>query len=300
MNGEQRITAFLEYLSSARRLSPLSIRAYQRDLAAFLNYCEDVENCPLAKADIAQVRGFLALMRRQGKSAGSIQRALSSLRGFFQFGIRHLDGTSNPAKAVSAPKGGKRLPKTLDVDGLGHLLDFPVEDWIDFRDSAIMELFYSSGLRLAELANTDLNNIDIGDAVIHVTGKGNKSRSLPVGRVAMAAIDKWLAVRARVATDSPALFISQRGQRLGHRAIQQRIALRGRQQGTPTHVHPHMLRHSFASHLLESSSDLRGVQELLGHANLSTTQIYTHLDFQHLAKIYDQAHPRAKKQNEDD
>lgn len=300
MNGEQRIDAFLNYLDAAKRLSPHSIRAYRRDMSEFLTFCEQHDQCDLAKADIPQVRGFLSLLRRQGKSASSIQRCLSSLRSYFQFCIRHLDGKSNPARAVSAPKAGKRLPKTMDVDGLAHLLEFPLEEWIDYRDRAMMELFYSSGLRLAELASVDLQDLDISEAIINVTGKGNKSRSLPVGRMAIAAIKEWLKVRDQVASDSNALFISQRGQRLGHRSIQQRIALRGKQQGLPGHVHPHMLRHSFASHMLESSSDLRGVQELLGHANLSTTQIYTHLDFQHLAKIYDQAHPRAGKKGRND
>ncbi len=299
MTSLQQIQNFLDYMASARRLSQHSLDGYQRDLREFARYCEEREQLPLERAEAPQVRGFISQQRQRGLSATSIQRKLSSLRSFYQHRIRHHGGLVNPAKGISAPKRGRRLPKTLDVDMLAQLLRFPGDDWIDRRDRAMMELFYSSGLRLAELAQLDIQEVDLHEALVQVTGKGSKSRTLPVGRLAITALRHWLAARDQVTSDTAALFISQRGQRLGHRAIQLRIRQRARQQGLPEQVHPHMLRHSFASHLLESSSDLRGVQELLGHANLSTTQIYTHLDFQHLAKVYDQSHPRAGRKKDD-
>lgn len=299
MTSEQHIQDFLSYMASARQLSPHSLEAYQRDLQGFAHYCQQREQLPLERAETPQVRGFISQQRQRGLSATSIQRQLSSLRSFYQYRIRHHGALANPARGISAPKRSRRLPKTLDVDMLAQLLRFPGDDWIDQRDRAIMELFYSSGLRLAELAQLDLDDMDLNDALVHVTGKGRKARSLPVGRLALEALRQWLTVREQVSSDTQALFLSQRGQRLGHRGIQLRIRQRARQQGLPEQLHPHMLRHSFASHLLESSSDLRGVQELLGHANLSTTQIYTHLDFQHLAKVYDQSHPRAGRKKND-
>jgi integrase/recombinase XerC len=215
--------------------------------------------------------------------------------------MRHRGAIHNPALGISAPKRPQRLPKTLDVDMIKQLLEFEGDEPIDIRDRAMMELFYSSGLRLAELADLNVSDLDLNDALVTVTGKGNKTRTLPIGRIAITALRRWLTSRDSLPPDQ-ALFLGQRGKRLGHRAIQQRLRFRATQQGLPAHVHPHMLRHSFASHLLESSSDLRGVQELLGHANLSTTQVYTHLDFQHLAQVYDKAHPRAtrKVNNEQD
>jgi integrase/recombinase XerC len=300
MNEQGYINAFLDHLSSIKRLSQHSIAAYRRDLLSFAQYCKAQEPLSLCEAQTPQIRGFVAHLRRKGLASSSIQRSLSALRSFYQFQIHHQGGKSNPATTISAPKLRRRLPKTLDADMLSHLLEFAGDDWIALRDRAMMELFYSSGLRLAELADCNLDDLDLNEALIHVTGKGRKSRTLPVGQLAVKALRKWLANRDQVTNSSPALFLSLRGNRLSHRAIQSRIKIRAREQDLPEHVHPHMLRHSFASHLLESSSDLRGVQELLGHANLSTTQIYTHLDFQHLAKIYDQAHPRAgKKRNHD-
>jgi integrase/recombinase XerC len=203
---------------------------------------------------------------------------------------------ANPAEGVRAPKVNRRLPHTLDADQLAHLMELPGDTPLDRRDRAIMELFYSSGLRLSELVALDVTDMRSSDGLLQVTGKGNKARRLPVGRFAQAAIEDWLSERAHLArADEAALFVSQRGTRLSPRSVEARLRQRAIEQGMPRHVHPHMLRHSFASHVLESSGDLRAVQELLGHADISTTQVYTHLDFQHLAQVYDQAHPRARR-----
>jgi integrase/recombinase XerC len=221
---------------------------------------------------------------------------LSALRSFFNFMLRERALDANPAVGVQAPKAPKRLPETMDVDLMTRLLEFRADTELSVRDKAIMELFYSSGLRLAELVGLNLGDVDRGDHTVRVLGKGSKTRVVPVGKHALDAIGRWLKERAALAASGEqALFVSARGDRLGARAIQKRIAGWARHQGLGRHVHPHLFRHSFATHLLESSQDLRGVQELLGHANISTTQVYTHLDFQHLAKIYDAAHPRARR-----
>jgi integrase/recombinase XerC len=221
---------------------------------------------------------------------------LSALRSFFNFMLRERALDANPAVGVQAPKARKRLPETMDVDLMARLLEFRTDTQLGVRDKAIMELFYSSGLRLAELVGLNLGDVDRGDRTVRVLGKGNKTRIVPVGKHALDAVARWLKERVTLAVgDERALFVSNRGARLGPRAIQKRVAAWARHQGLGRHVHPHLFRHSFATHLLESSQDLRGVQELLGHANISTTQVYTHLDFQHLAKIYDAAHPRARR-----
>jgi integrase/recombinase XerC len=230
-----------------------------------------------------------------------VQRRLSTARTFFGYLQREGQATRNPAQGVSAPKPKKRLPETLDVDQMGRLLSFRGDGALSSRDKAIMELFYSSGLRLGELAALDLESLDLADRTVRVTGKGGKTRIVPVGRFALAALCAWLGERAatlvksRRGAEVSALFLGQGGRRLTHRAIQLRVAGWARRQGLGMHVHPHMFRHSFATHLLESSGNLRGVQELLGHADIGTTQIYTHLDFQHLAKVYESAHPRARR-----
>ena len=240
------------------------------------------------------------MLHRKGLGGRSIQRWLSSLRTFFNYGLKHRWLTSNPANGIAAPKSPKKLPKTLDVDQINQFLSLPESNWIDCRDHAIIELLYSSGLRLAELANLNLTDVDLREAMVTVTGKGNKTRQLPIGRQALGAMKSWLKRRQELKkTDLPAMFLSQHGKRLSPRSIQDRLKKIGIKQGMQGKVHPHMLRHSFASHLLESSGDLRAVQELLGHQNISTTQIYTHLDFQHLAKVYDKAHPRAQKKKTD-
>ncbi len=295
---EQELQEFLDYQRNVRRLSPHTVEAYRRDLALLGDFCQHQQLHSSHQLDPGHIRQFISTRRSQLASPASIQRLLSSLRSFYKHRMRYHGATANPAEGIAAPRRGRPLPKTLGADTVAQLLRFPGNEPIDLRDRAMMELFYSSGLRLAELAALDLDDIALNEALVQVTGKGRKSRNLPVGSIAIKALRHWL--RLRPDSDTPALFLSARGSRLSHRAIQSRIKLRARQQGIAENLHPHMLRHSFASHLLESSGDLRGVQELLGHANLSTTQVYTHLDFQHLAQVYDQAHPRAgrKKRKE--
>ncbi len=286
---------FLRHLSLERRLSPRTVEAYGRDLkdmAAWL----DQQQLDWRRLGQAQVRAWAALRHRQGLSAKSLQRRLAALRAFYRYLKRRGRVENNPAMGVRAPKAERKLPATLDVDQMTQLLELPGDEPLDLRDQAIMELLYSSGLRLAELVSVNLADLDLQDAMLEVTGKGSKTRRLPVGRKALEALERWLQVRPSLsAGDEQALFVSQRGRRLSPRSVQSRLAKRALEQGSPRHVHPHLLRHSFASHLLESSGDLRAVQELLGHADISTTQIYTHLDFQHLAQVYDQAHPRARR-----
>ena len=292
----QWLQDYLDYLQFERRLSPQTLAGYRRDLQTYLSWCEEHRLSPWRRAAQQQIRQFIAHRHRGGIGGTSLARQLSALRGMFRFLLRERRVDSNPADGVRAPKSGRRLPATLDVDQVAHLLEIEGDTPLDRRDRAILELFYSSGLRLAELAALEVGQVQTSDQLLEITGKGAKTRRVPMGSKALQAIDAWLTVRAGLAsTDESALFVSQRGRRLSPRSIEQRIALRARQQGMPRHVHPHMLRHSFASHLLESSGDLRAVQELLGHADIGTTQIYTHLDFQHLAQVYDKAHPRARK-----
>lgn len=287
---------YLRYLSDERRYSPATVESYQRDILQFVEFitAAKVENC--CEADTLHVRDFAGSRRRKGISARSLQRSLSALRGFYTYLQREQRIGNNPVADVSAPNIKKKLPELLDVDEIDRLLAQVPQSPIKLRDHAMMELMYSSGLRLAEMVNLNVGDIDLSQGQVHVLGKGNKSRYLPVGRAACKSLERWMAVRAaRVTEHENAVFISNRGRRLSTRAVQQRMALLGREQGLHKHVHPHMLRHSFASHVLESSGDLRAVQEMLGHADISTTQIYTHLDFQHLAQVYDRAHPRARK-----
>jgi integrase/recombinase XerC len=293
---QEPVERFLQHLRDERRLSPRTLEAYRRDLNDFTEWAVSQPVHAWSKITDHLVRGYAATRHRQGLSAKSLQRRLSALRSFYNYLLREDLSKHNPAQGVRAPKVRRKLPKTLEPDQLGHLLEINSDDPLDRRDRAIMELFYSSGLRLAELVSLDLDDLDMQDAVVQVTGKGNKTRRLPIGRLALNALQDWLGARSSIAaTHETALFVSQRGQRLSPRSVQARLRQKAIQQGAPQHVHPHMLRHSCASHLLESSGDLRAVQELLGHADISTTQIYTHLDFQHLAEVYDQAHPRARK-----
>jgi len=291
---------FLKHLSSERRLSPHTDSNYRRDLELFMRFCERNDIADWRSVDSQHVRSFAAAEFRQGQSPRTIQRRLSALRSFFNFLLRQDQPPvqSNPAIDVRAPKASKRLPATIDADQMARLLTFRTDEQLDVRDKAIMELFYSSGLRLSELVELDLDNLDLPDRTVRVTGKGGKTRIVPVGRYALDALSTWLRERSALAKPGEqAVFVANHGGRLLQRAVQTRITLWAKRQGLGVHLHPHMFRHSFASHLLESSQDLRGVQELLGHANLATTQIYTHLDFQHLAKIYDQAHPRARRKS---
>ena len=292
------IERFLASLRNERQLSAHTSSAYARDLAALVEHCGSQGVDAWRSLDAQHVREFAARSHRRGLSPPSIQRRLSAVRSFCRFLVREGELTHNPAAGVQAPKTRKRLPVTLDADMMGRLLEFRTDDRLGIRDKAIMELFYSSGLWLAELLGLDLTDIDLRDRTVRVTGKGRKTRIVPVGRYAADALRRWLAERGAVAgVDERAVFIGQGGRRLGPRIVQRRIARWARRMGLPVHVHPHMFRHSFASHLLESSGDLRAVQELLGHANISTTQVYTHLDFQHLARVYDVAHPRARRKS---
>ncbi|MDH5300765.1 MAG: tyrosine recombinase XerC [Gammaproteobacteria bacterium] len=287
---------FQQHLAFERRLSPHTCKAYGRDLAEMVAFADQQNLTHWSDVHSQHVRLFVMYLNRRGLAAKSIQRMLSTLRVFYDFLLRKRLLKVNPVEAVTGPKVEKKLPSVLGVDELGQLLNFPQDDPLACRDLAMMELFYSSGLRLAELAGLTLDRLDLSAAQLRVIGKGNKERELPIGRFAVEALQRWLKVRAgMVEPDQQAVFVSQQGQRLSVRSIQQRLRQRGLQQGVTGRLYPHRLRHSFASHLLESSGDIRAVQELLGHANLSTTQIYTHLDFQHLAQVYDQAHPRARK-----
>jgi integrase/recombinase XerC len=290
------VERFLASLGNERRLSPHTTDGYGRDLAALLEYCEANGVTDWSALDTQHVRSFAAQCHRRGLGPRSIQRRLSAVRSLCRFLIREGELRNDPAAGVLAPKAAKRLPSTLDADTMARLLAFRADDRLGVRDKAIMELFYSSGLRLAELLGLDLADLDLRDRTVRVLGKGRKTRIVPVGRHAVDALQSWLRERVAVASvEERAVFVGVNGRRLGPRVVQRRIAQWARRQGLPEHVHPHMFRHSFASHLLESSSDLRAVQELLGHANIGTTQVYTHLDFQHLARIYDAAHPRARK-----
>jgi integrase/recombinase XerC len=292
------IGKFIRHLEYERRLSGLTCKHYRRDLEALHAYCDEAGVGSWPALDSEHIRSWSATCYRRGLSSRSIQRRLSAARTFFRYLLRENHVKTNPVVSVSAPKSGKRLPGNLDVDRMARLLDIPGDTPIINRDRAILELLYSSGLRLAELTDLDCGDIDAQDATVRVTGKGNKDRIVPVGRHALRALATWHGSRDQMApTDETALFVSNRGTRLSTRSVQARVSHWARRQGIDTNVSPHLFRHSFATHLLESSHDLRGVQELLGHANISTTQIYTHLDFQHLAQIYDKTHPRARKKN---
>lgn len=293
----QWVDRFIHHLRHERRVSPHTSKNYRRDLNTLLAFCEERSLTHWRELDAHRVREFVARQHRRGSGPRSIQRALSAIRSFYHYLLREGEVAHNPAADIPAPKAPRKLPHTLDVDQVAGLLEIRGDDPLTRRDRAMMELIYSSGLRLAELVSLNLGDIDLADATLRVTGKGNKTRILPVGRQARAALRAWLQSRAEFspADDEMALFLSRRGTRLSARSFQERLKHWARKQGTAGKVHPHMLRHSFASHLLESSGDLRAVQELLGHADISTTQVYTHVDFQHLARIYDKAHPRAKK-----
>ncbi len=293
---------FFIYMRSEKQLSLHTQTNYARDLGKFQKYCLEKHLSALDKLTANHIRLAVAHLHRDGLGGKSLQRWLSSLRSFFQFCIKRQWMSSNVADGIAAPKSPKKLPKTLDVDQAIQFVEIEGDDFILQRDRALVELIYSSGLRLAEVVALNVSDIDWSDAMLRVVaGKGDKSRVLPIGSAAMRALKNWLPARKLFTSAAePALFITQRGTRIGHRAVQIRLQQLSVQQGMDTPVHPHMLRHSFASHMLESSGDLRLVQELLGHANISTTQVYTHLDFQHLAKVYDKAHPRAGRKKDDE
>ena len=292
------IDRFIRHLEFERCLSPLTCRNYRRDLGTLAAFLTGQDVAGWAQVDGEHVRAFSAACFRKGLSARSIQRRLSAARTFYRYLIREKEVGKNPIMSVSAPKAKKRLPGNLDADRMARLLDIPGDGAIVDRDRAMLELLYSSGLRLAELVSLDVDDIDAQDATVRVTGKGNKERVVPVGRYALAALKQWRSTRGDLAgAEEKALFVSNRGTRISPRAVQARVKHWAKRQGIDANVYPHLFRHSFATHVLESSHDLRGVQELLGHANIATTQVYTHLDFQHLAQIYDRTHPRARRKD---
>lgn len=287
---------FLEYLNHERGLSARTRSAYQRDLALFEDELLRHEISHPRLVNEHHLRGLIARLHRQGLGAQSLQRLLSAIRSYYRWLMKEGLAEKNPAKSVKAPRSRKKLPNTLDTDAVTRLLDIKDDTPLAIRDKAIMELFYSSGLRLSELSSLRWDQFDSASGLVTVTGKGNKTRIVPVGSAAAGALKKWRKVRGNFAGfDEPHIFVSNRGNPISNRTIQARIRHWARRQGLPQQVYPHLLRHSFASHMLESSGDLRAVQELLGHADISTTQVYTHLNFQHLASVYDKAHPRARK-----
>ncbi|QOC23645.1 tyrosine recombinase XerC [Wenzhouxiangella sp. AB-CW3] len=296
MQLQAAISAFLQHAAHEAGLGNATLDAYRRDLARFGQWCDGQKKSNPAAIDVHDIRAFAASEHRRGLSPRSIQRRLSALRRFFRFLRRESVISDDPTRGVRAPKARRRLPEVLDVDQVLALLDIPGDDDLAQRDRAMLELFYASGLRVSELATLTWDRLDMNEGLVRVLGKGQRERMVPVGRHALKALKQWRNTHAAVAgIEQPRIFTSLKGRPLGVRAIQKRVAYWSDRQGLDQRVHPHQLRHSFASHILESSGDLRAVQELLGHANLSTTQIYTHLDFQHLAKVYDQTHPRAKK-----
>ncbi|MEW6132634.1 MAG: tyrosine recombinase XerC [Pseudomonadota bacterium] len=287
------VERYLGHLAAERRLSPHTVENYRRDLESLVELAQGAD---LQVLDSNQIRHFIARLHGQGLAAKSLARRLSAWRGFYRFACKRLGYASNPCVDLRPPKARRALPEALSPDACAQLLDRAPEGALEIRDKAMFELFYSSGLRLAELPGLDLAALDLGAGEASVTGKGSKTRIVPVGSKAQQALAAWLGVRPGIARpEEKAVFVSRNGGRLTHRQVASRLDRWAKKAGLDVHVHPHMLRHSFATHVLQSSGDLRAVQELLGHANISTTQVYTHLDFQHLAKVYDTAHPRAKR-----
>ena len=297
---EAAVADYLAHLRDERRLADLTRRHYRRDLDGLMASLTAQGLTDWRQVTAAMIRDWIARGHRQGLAPRSLQRALAAVRGLYRYLQREGRADFDPAADIRAPKQRRRLPETLDVDQTAQLLDAPAnpgaDDPLAIRDQALFELVYGAGLRLAEVASLEAADLAGDPRELRITGKGARTRIVPVGRQARRAVAQWLAVRPQLAgAGESALFVSRRGQRLSHRAIQARLDQRGRARGLDQHVHPHMLRHAFATHLLESSGDLRAVQELLGHADISTTQVYTHLDFQHLAEVYDRTHPRARR-----
>jgi len=289
------LTAYLQFLNVERGLSPLTRENYTRDIHQLLLLNKDIS---LHHVQSSHIRRHIATLHGKGMGGKSIARMLSSWRGFFDYLIQRHGYTNNPAKGLRAPKSAKCLPHALSIEQAIKLVEVNAQDLLSVRDHAILELFYSSGLRLSELINLNTDHLDFTEGTITVTGKGNKTRVVPCGQHAISAMQRWLNQRSNLLNHSltqKAVFIGKQGKRMSARNIQYRLKNWAIKQGLDSSIHPHMLRHSFASHVLQSSGDLRAVQEMLGHANISTTQVYTHLDYQHLTKVYDIAHPRAKK-----
>ena len=286
---------YLEFLNFERGLSSLTRENYARDITQLIKLADSIA---LNDLQNIHMRRFIATLHSKGLGGKSIARMLSSWRGFFDFLVNRKGFSSNPVIGLRAPKSAKTLPQALSIEQAVKLVDIAGDDILSMRDHAILELFYSSGLRLSEVVNLNIDALDFSEGTVIVTGKGNKTRIVPMGTHAIASMQKWLALRSSIIinqSNAKAVFIGLQGRRISARNIQYRLKEWSIKQGINSGVHPHMLRHSFASHVLQSSGDLRAVQEMLGHANISTTQIYTHLDYQHLTKVYDTAHPRAKK-----
>ena len=300
MGLSESISAYLDELAQVRRQSPHTVSNYRRDLKVLSDLMAGLPGqSSVAQLETLQIRRFIAQLHGRGLGGRSLARMLSAWRGYFRWLVLRGEATSNPVDGVRAPKSPKALPKVLSPDEANRLLDCSGDEAVQLRDQAMFELFYSSGLRLAELASLDVSSLeDIAAGEVRVLGKRNKLRLVPVGSKARQAVLAWALRRVEMApVEQQALFVGQRGGRIHPRVIEQCLSQRALAQGLPTHVHPHMLRHSFASHVLQSSGDLRAVQETLGHASIASTQVYTHLDFQHLAKVYDSAHPRAKRKS---
>lgn len=284
---------FVHHLAVERRLSDHTVEAYRRDIEALLAHTQDL---PLDRLTVHHVRRAVSALRAKGLSGRTLARMLSAWRGLYGFLAREYGVAQDPCRAVKAPRGEKRLPNALTADDAQRLVEMEADGLLATRDRALLELFYSSGLRLSELVGLNWGMLDRQDGTVRVTGKGSKTRLVPVGRKALEALQAWESFRASLPhEEAEAVFVNRQGRRLSARAVQLRVRRAGIVQGLATRIHPHALRHSFASHVLQSSGDLRAVQEMLGHASISTTQVYTHLDFQHLAKVYDAAHPRARR-----
>lgn len=282
------------FIKSLHHLSEHTRNGYQRDLVYLEIFCDKQKINKWSDIDCKQIRCFVASRHQGGISGRSLQRNLSAIRSFYYYLLKLGKVKKNPAEGVVTPKTPRKLPTLLDTDQTVQLLEIKQQNGLAIRDRAMLELIYSSGLRLAELVSTNMNDVDFSDRLLTVIGKGKKMRNIPIGKYAIKAIKNWLKIRQYMVNENEvALFISQRGKRISPRSVQERLKKWAIKQGLPSHVHPHMLRHSFASHMLESSGDLRAIQELLGHADISTTQVYTHLDFQHLSQVYDRSHPRA-------
>lgn len=291
----QQTQPYWEYLRLEKQVSVHTLKNYQRQLLAICELLSSEQVASWLEVESSTVRWLLSQSHKQGLSAKSIGLRLVVLRQWFAYLLKIGQIQVNPAVGIKAPKVPKHLPKNVEAEQLSQLLDVDANSPLDKRDLAMMELMYSSGLRLSELQGLDLDKLDLQANEVRLLGKGNKERIVPVGSKAKQALEAWLEVRGSLAPQDNALFLNKRGGRLSHRSIQLIMEKWGKKQGLETHLNPHKLRHSFATHMLEGSGDLRAVQELLGHSSLSTTQIYTHLDFQHLAKVYDEAHPRAHR-----
>lgn len=298
--AEKQLADFFTQLEIERRVSIHTLTNYQRDLKQLSAFCDKQQLELWTELQSNDIRFHIANRHRQGLGSTSLQRELSAIRCFYQYLLKNNLATLNPAQHIKAPKSIRKLPKTLDVDQVSGLLDAGANSILEVRDVAMFELFYSSGLRLSELVDLNLPDVDLIEKLLRVqVGKGGKSRILPIGSKAVLAMQNWLTHRVARNETELAFFLSSRGNRLSQRGVEYRLTQWCLKKGISQHIHPHMLRHSFASHLLQSSQDLRAVQELLGHSNIGTTQIYTHLDFQHLAKVYDNAHPRAKRKSQE-